>query len=322
MFPPCEMMVRDFLPNVRGVMIHRLRKNGHSQLAIAKLLGITQAAVSQSLRRSESFYQRKLQQMGISAEEIELLSKLLQEDLLESPERSNGTLYAFWRKLLGDGRLCEYHRTLYPQLASCEICMTPISAEALDAKRLDVIRQLEEAVKSIERSPFFSNIMPEVSVNIVYSVDNPQTTADIAAIPGRIVKVGERVQAVGKPVFGASQHMANVLLAVSAVDKRVRAAINLRNDQGMKEIVKSLNIHSQVIEPSRAELSEDDVIRSVANAYARLKTLPAAVFHEGGVGYEPATYIFGENPLQLANIARKIARLYIGLVRASKLGKS
>jgi len=311
MFPPCEMMVKDFLPSVRGLLIHSLRGAGYSQSSIARFLGVTQSAVSQCLSKDEKHYVSSLLSMGLKKEEVETLVNLLMEDITKSPERANETLYSFWNTLLSEGRLCDFHRSIYPQLSSCEICLTPISKHIHDVDKLEVLKTLEEAVFRIEQSNFFKYIMPQVSVNVVYSIKNPSSIHDVAGVPGRIVKVGERVKAVGKPIFGASQHMANVLLAVNSFKRSVRAAINIRNDDKVKQVIREVNLPHAVVESRGGRLAEDDVISSVAEAYRRLDTIPAAVFHDGGLGYEPATYIFGENPIQVTLIAENVARRYL-----------
>jgi len=315
MFPPCEMMVKSFLPSTRGLLIHKLRRNGYSQPAIAKLLGITQAAVSQSLSKGENTYKSNLVKMGIKPDEITTLVNLLAEDILHSPERTNETLYTFWNSLLSEGRLCDYHRRMYPQLANCEICLVPQNEYLRDERRIEIIKKLEECVRKIEKSPFFKTVMPEVSINIVYSTKNPKTIYDVAAIPGRIVKVGDYVKAVGRPVFGASQHMANVLLAVNSLDNRIRAAINVRNDDYVKNIITKLGLPYIVAEDDKGLINEEMIIQAIVKAYDKLRVVPCVVFHEGGIGYEPATYIFGENPMQVTEIAEKIAKNYIATKR-------
>ncbi len=313
MFPPCEMMVKNFLPAVRGLLIYSLRNSGYSQSSIAKFLGVTQSAVSQSLSKSEQHYVNSLIGMGVRREEVETLVSLLMEDIVKSPERANETLYSFWNSLLSEGRFCDFHRNLYPQLANCEICLTPVTKHMHDLKKMEILRMLEEAVFRIEKSSFFRYIMPQVSINIVYSIENPASIHDVAGIPGRIVRVDDRVKAVAKPIFGASQHMANVLLAINMYNRKVRAAMNVRNDDKVKQVIQRLNIPHTIAESSGGRLTEDDVIREAAYAYRTLNTTPAVVFHEGGIGYEPATYIFGEDPIQVTLIAESIARLYVEL---------
>ena len=310
MYPPCEMMSA-FLPNLRGVLAHRLRSTGHSQSAIASMLGVTQAAVSQMLKKSQKSYQAALAGIGLTGEEIGLLINLLEEDLKSDPVRASTTLYAFWRRLLSEGRLCEFHRSLRPQLATCEMCIAPSGPLADNTERVAVLKALEECVSTIERSGIVSALMPQVSMNLVYSLAKPKSISDVAGIPGRIVKTSGRVTAVGRPTFGGSQHLASVLLVVNARDPRIRAAINIRNDGLVKSIARSSGYTYAIAQHTVEPISEASIIESVANAFPSGAEQPILIFHEGGMGYEPATYIFGYSPQDVTKTVLEIGRKYL-----------
>lgn len=50
---PCEIIVRTLIPSVRAAVTRELiEKHGLKQVEVAKLLGVTQAAVSQYVRRA------------------------------------------------------------------------------------------------------------------------------------------------------------------------------------------------------------------------------------------------------------------------------
>ncbi|MEM3032195.1 MAG: thiamine-phosphate synthase family protein [Nitrososphaerota archaeon] len=305
------MMVSHLLPNLRGVLAHRLRRAGFRQSSIANMLGVTQAAVSQILRKPETAYIMSLTDMGLSREEAGLLIRLLEDDVKLDPVRANTTLYAFWRKFLSDGKLCDFHRRLRPQLASCDICLSPSGPSVESVERGGILRKLEDCVALLERSGAVSALMPQVSMNLVYSVERPTSISDVAGIPGRIVKVAGRVSAVGKPAFGGSQHLASVVLAINNRDNRVRAAINIRNDFKVKKIVESMGITYAVAALDDRPPTEEKVINSVARAYPLGGKLPIAIFHEGGYGYEPTTYIFGETPQEVTRTVLEIATRYL-----------
>ena len=52
MRPQCELMIMDVLPAVRSILAERLKEKGFKQGEIAELLGITQPAVSQYLKKA------------------------------------------------------------------------------------------------------------------------------------------------------------------------------------------------------------------------------------------------------------------------------
>ncbi len=312
MHPPCEMMTSHLLPYLRGALAHRLRSLGHSQSSIAAMLGVTQAAVSQMLKKPQESFHSSIVGMGLTAEEVRLLIDLLEEDLKSDPGRANATLYAFWRRLLSEGRLCDFHRSISPQLSTCEMCITPSGPLTDNLERMEVLRSLEECVSMIENSGIVSILMPQVSMNMVYSLESPKSISDVAGIPGRIVKASGRVIAVGRPAFGGSQHLASVLLAVNAKDQKIRAAANIRNDEMIKGIVRAMGYSSAMAQNLVEPISEASIIESVAKAYSPGVGQPVFIFHEGGLGYEPATYIFGYTPLDVTKAVLELARRYLG----------
>src|SRR5208283_1112601 len=107
MQPPCEIMVNDFLPNMRGLVSHELHEKGESQRRIALLLGITQARVSYYLgKRRTQFSSELATKFGISQSDIANYSKLLAEDATRSQTDGIFTLYSIWKNLLFTGMIC------------------------------------------------------------------------------------------------------------------------------------------------------------------------------------------------------------------------
>ncbi len=299
------MMVKTFLPAVRGVIVYRLRKNGYGQPTIAKLVGITQAAVSQILSKDEKKYFDSLEKMGVSKNEIVILADTLCNMLVESPAQATAILYSFWRSLLSEGRFCSYHRTMYPQLIGCDICMMPALDKVLDEEKITVLKTLDKCVKKLEESQTFERLIPEVGVNIVYCLRGASSTAEVAGVAGRIVALDKRVKSVGRPSFGGSNHLASVLLVARAYDASIRSAINIKNNSQVRKVLEEMGISFVEIEPRMKIIDEKDVLQDIDNCF-RQGALEA-VLHGGGVGYEPITYIFGKNPEDLVNTVLKVS---------------
>ncbi|MDI6686996.1 MAG: bifunctional hydroxymethylpyrimidine kinase/phosphomethylpyrimidine kinase, partial [Desulfobacterales bacterium] len=76
-----------------------------------------------------------------------------------------------------------------------------------DSQRYACILDLKKAVERIKAEKC-GNIIPEVQSNFCYAVPYARGPGDIAAIPGRIVKIGEDVCTFKDPAFGASRHIA------------------------------------------------------------------------------------------------------------------
>ncbi|MHB9301910.1 thiamine-phosphate synthase family protein [Thermofilum pendens] len=75
-----------------------------------------------------------------------------------------------------------------------------------------VLGNLVRAVGMLEGCPELSMLIPEVRSNIVYALPNPRTVRDVAGVEGRITVVNGRPKASSYPRFGASWHMARLIV--------------------------------------------------------------------------------------------------------------
>ncbi|MEM3437276.1 MAG: bifunctional hydroxymethylpyrimidine kinase/phosphomethylpyrimidine kinase [Nitrososphaerales archaeon] len=70
-----------------------------------------------------------------------------------------------------------------------------------EAERYRVIENLKKAVTILEAHKEFSALIPETQANIAMALPFADSIMDVAAIPGRIVKVGKGVKASSYPEF-------------------------------------------------------------------------------------------------------------------------
>jgi len=61
---PCESAVKYKVPAIKAELARKLKKEGKSQKDIAKLLGVTEAAVSQYLSGKRAGKQRKAKELN------------------------------------------------------------------------------------------------------------------------------------------------------------------------------------------------------------------------------------------------------------------
>src|SRR5437667_2703482 len=114
-------MMEAFLPSMRALVARRLSEEGDSQGKISRLLGITQASVSNYLSSDLHEVHSKLSSIGITPEEGERYGSLLAEDVKKNPVYADSTVYSIWSNLLGQGIMCGSHREAYPFLAECDV---------------------------------------------------------------------------------------------------------------------------------------------------------------------------------------------------------
>jgi len=97
-----------------------------------------------------------------------------------------------------------------------------------------ILQDVRNAVQRLESTPSFSEFVPEVRCNVVYSLPDPQTKDDVAAVDGRITVVDGTPKACGEVKFGASRHLSAVIIALNAHGAQKRACINIRFTEALR----------------------------------------------------------------------------------------
>ena len=93
--------------------------------------------------------------------------------------------------------------------------------------RYRVIEELKGAFERLKREKG-GPLIPEVSSNLGYALPGAEGIHDVAAYPGRIVRFKDTVASVSDPEFGASRHVAKIILTVMNFDPEYRSAMNIR----------------------------------------------------------------------------------------------
>ena len=82
-----------------------------------------------------------------------------------------------------------------------------------------VLGNLTRAVKMLERSIPFVQLIPEVRTNLIYALPEAKLKEEVAGIEGRITVANEMPKASGFPCFGASSHMARFIIEMRILDQ-------------------------------------------------------------------------------------------------------
>ncbi len=196
--------------------------------------------------------------------------------------------------------------------------VNPMAILYREASRYNVLKSVEKAQKIVESSPFIAELIPEVGMNIAMALPYAENTNDIAAIPGRLVRVFDEVKSSSCPKFGASSHLARYLLEVLKYDEKKKAAINIRFSKEILDLLKEMDFkisfYDRSVEPEEIKSVEGKTIPwGVKQAIDRINRVPDVIYHKGCVGKEPMIVLFGENPIKLAE---KVAEIAIKLKRS------
>lgn len=183
-----------------------------------------------------------------------------------------------------------------------------IHLDRLKAGR-EVLEALKAAVQRFCAAPVRA-LIPEVQTNLAYALPFAQDFQEVAAIPGRIVAFGQGARAVGCPEFGASRHVANVVLTAMRYDPLQRAAINIRFQERYLQRARDLGLvvgeFSRAEEPPFVKAQEGStLVWGVDQVCKRLGKVPDLIADRGDLGKEPMIRILGKDPQEVVEKALK-----------------
>ena len=288
---PHELVSKHVIPWLRALVARRLAEAGVTQAGIARVLSVTQPMVSRYLRMPEERLRRKFEETGIDFGETSAVASSIADSLRRgSMIEANQLMTSYMQQLLASGRLCELHRRIdWWAGPDCRICV-----EVMGGPVLVTVESVKTAYRILAAHRHATLAVPEVGSNIVEAPEGARSAEDFVGFSGRIVRVGERLIALGDPVPGGSRHTAKVLEKVMRVVPSYRGVIVAR---GSREIIEGLKAAgASVAEAGPAERLEE-VGDQVADAVAQGAD---AVYHVGGQGIEPVVYVFGSTAIEAA----------------------
>ena len=182
-----------------------------------------------------------------------------------------------------------------------------------------ILGNLVLAIDMLQNCPEFSYLIPEVRVNLVYALPEASTSDEVAAIDGRLTAVNGFPHASGMPKFGASDHMARLIIEARKYDSAINAGINFKCDAEIIEIVdrycQQHNLLFGWIDRTKepVEVAEKDGTSmpwKIEQLYNRCSSIPRLFYEGEGWGKEPLFVALGNNAVEVAGIAIEIAGLY------------
>lgn len=182
------------------------------------------------------------------------------------------------------------------------------------ASRYVVLNALHSAVEDIQAYKNFGILIPETQSNIVFALADARELNDIAGIRGRLIKIGNTVRSASSIVeFGASKHVGSALLAYMTVNRLIRSAMNIKYDEKIKKIVKTLfkvSNYDRRKEPINVMTKEgSSILWGIKFALAKNQEAEV-IYHEGSVGKEPMCIVFAKDPGELLSKIRIILKNY------------
>jgi hydroxymethylpyrimidine kinase/phosphomethylpyrimidine kinase len=184
----------------------------------------------------------------------------------------------------------------------------PSALGAAQGERDEVIEALHAAIAVLKGEAKIGEMIPEVSSNLGYAVPFARAQGDVAAFPGRIGRLGDTIATIAPPVFGASRHIASIILTVMRHDPSFRSAMNVRYSPAILKACKeggfSIVGFDRRKEPQEIRAAEGySLAWGVEDALEKARTVPDVIYDEGGWGKEPMIRILGRDP---GEVVRKV----------------
>lgn len=162
------------------------------------------------------------------------------------------------------------------------------------SERDKVIEKLENAVSELLHIPRFISLVPKIGTNIVYALSHASSVIEVVGLRKRIQNISRKKKVVDDIEFGASIHMATVVLEAMKKDPSFRAAINLRGGEDIVIGFEKIGIDLMIL-----PFGTTDDVCPVVSYLKKSERIHQAYFHPGGPGIESTTTILGRNPRDL-----------------------
>jgi len=191
--------------------------------------------------------------------------------------------------------------------------VNPLASLYREASRYQVLINVDEARKILESSPDVVKLVPEVGMNVAMAIQYAESLNDVAALPGRIVKVSGQVKSLSCPTFGGSTHLAKYILEIMKHDPERKAAINVKFSEEMHNLLRrkklKISFYDRTEEPEKIKKVEGMTIPwGVNQALKRIDGVPDVIYHRGDVGKEPMIVILGKEAKTLAEFVAETAK--------------
>lgn len=179
-----------------------------------------------------------------------------------------------------------------------------------NSERHAVLCALKRAAENLVQKNI-APLIPEVQSNLGYALPYATCHDDVAAYPARIIRSGEGVLIPMSPEFGASKHIANIILTAMEYHPELRSAMNVRFDDDLIERAGEKNLKvatfSRADEPKNVKDAEGSSLSwGVSKVLSEMDEAPDLIYDRGDVGKEPMIRVLGLNP---EDVVSKVLKL-------------
>jgi hydroxymethylpyrimidine/phosphomethylpyrimidine kinase len=192
----------------------------------------------------------------------------------------------------------------------------PFASFARELEKYRVLEALKASLARLQGAPVGA-LIPEVQSNLGYALPFAETHGDVAAFPGRLVRLGKGVVSVSSPAFGASRHIGTIILTTMRHDPGFRSAMNIRFSEGLIQQCETFGwkvaSFDRREEPELIKQQEGSSLEwGTEKVLSKEHTIPDIIFDRGDVGKEPMIRVLGRNPDEVVDKVLRLLSVYIG----------
>jgi len=117
-----------------------------------------------------------------------------------------------------------------------------LAGQIKNCARQEVLQEMEGLRDRLIQGKKLGKLVPEVGMNVALGLPWPEGFPDVAAFDGRIRRTKSGRLVVGCPSFGASSHMAKVVLAAKSINPDINCVANIRYNQDTLRAIKGMDL--------------------------------------------------------------------------------
>lgn len=156
-----------------------------------------------------------------------------------------------------------------------------------------------------------ASFIPEVGCNMGYAIPHAKTHKDICAIDGRIVRRSTKPHQCGPLRFGASKHIASIILATLRHYPSIRCVMNIRYSPQILALCEKTEYTIRSFDRAEEPPQVSSMDWGTTNALQDSTICPDLIFDTGGIGKEPMIRLLGKTP---AEVIKKLSRIKDGIL--------
>lgn len=175
----------------------------------------------------------------------------------------------------------------------------------MDGDRTQVWRALQQAVDALQTF-LPRRLMPEVGINVAYALHDATSHAGVCAVRGRLAYTDGPVQ-VGECRFGASRHVASIVLATMQHDASMRSAMNVAYQEDVVAACRDAGLTTGSFDRADEPPGRSTMEWGTGRVIEQRGGIPDVIWDEGDIGKEPMIRVLGTTPRQVVAKVHAVA---------------